>query len=153
MGRMIYLGCAVKCSRKKKKDKNAEAKTGPVQENVENWRRCGRERGGSCNHALPFSERSFSWSDLKPAWVSHRPFLLSRSPQNGLSTSPTNFLTSKRAPVHPRPLYGAPNCHSRSAGPTPASEACVCRQSPSHPWRRVFWAVLPPSSPTGVWHT
>lgn len=50
----------------------------------------------------------------RPVWVSRGPFLLSRSSHSGLFAS-SNILTCERVPVHPRPLHGALNCHSRSA--------------------------------------
>lgn len=72
-------------------------------------------RTGGHKPRSPLFCRSFSLSHLKPLWLSRGPFPLSRSSHCGLFASSTDFLTSERA-LHPLPLYGAPNGHSRSAG-------------------------------------
>lgn len=102
--------------------------------------------GGSCSRAAPFPE-AFSLNDLKPVRVSHGPsFPLSTSFRSGLSASLDNFLTFKRAPVYPRPLYHAPSGHSSGLQWAPG-------RAHSRPWGRsiwLFWFIFPLSCSTGV---
>lgn len=96
---------------------------------------------GSLNCA-PLSCRSFPLN-YRPLWVTHGRFLLSRSSHSSLFASSTNMLTSERVLIHPYPLYGALNCHSRSAVlPQPLKAVMPQGRAHAHPWGRDSRALL-----------
>lgn len=89
----------------------------------------------------------------RPVWVSRGPCLLSRSSHSGLFAS-SNILTCERVPVHPRPLHGALNCHSRSAVlPQPLKAVPPPAQSPLPSTGKGRCGCLLPFLLHRSWHT